>query len=43
VHAAFGRQRDDLDQCLGLAQPPRGVSDPAAGGGNRETAQEADA
>jgi len=27
VHAAIGREREDLDQRLGLAQPPRAISD----------------
>ena len=43
VHAAVGRQREDLDQRLGLAQPPRAISDDAVADGDRKTAQEADA
>jgi hypothetical protein len=38
VHAAIGRQREDLDQRLGLAQPPRAISDGTVADGDRETA-----
>ena len=38
VHAAVGRQREDLDQRLGLAQPPRAIGDDVVAGGDRETA-----
>ena len=43
VHAAVGRQREDLDQRLGLAQPPRAIGDDVVADGDRETAQQADA
>jgi hypothetical protein len=41
VHAAVGRQRKDLDQRLGLAQPPRTIRDDVVADGDRETAQQA--
>jgi hypothetical protein len=43
VHATVGRQREDLDQRLGLAQPPRTIGDDLIADGDRETAQQADA
>ena len=43
MHAAVGRQREDLDQRLGLAQPPRAIGDDVVADGDRETAQQADA
>jgi hypothetical protein len=43
VHAAVGRQREDLDQRLGLAQPPRAIGHDVVADGDRETAQQADA
>jgi hypothetical protein len=43
VHAAVGRQREDLDQRLGLAQPPRAIGDDVVADGDGETAQQADA
>jgi hypothetical protein len=43
VHPAVGRQREDLDQRLGLAQPPRAIGEDVVADGDRETAQQADA
>jgi hypothetical protein len=43
VYATVGRQRKDLDQRLGLAQPPRAIGDDLVANGDRETAQQADA
>ena len=38
VHAAVGRQREDLDQRFGLAQPPRAIGDVIVADGDRKTA-----
>jgi hypothetical protein len=43
MHAAVGRQREDLDQRLGLAKPPSAIGDDVIADGDRETAQQADA
>ena len=43
MHAPVGRQREDLDQRLGLAQPPRTIGDDIVADGDRKTAQQADA
>ncbi len=40
VHAALGRQGQELDQRLGLAQAPRAFFDDAVLGGDREPAQQ---
>jgi len=39
VDTAVGCQREDLDQRLGLAQPPRAIGDDVVADGDRETAQ----